>query len=250
MSDGVIGRPLIRLDAVSSTMDVARILLANGAQVGTTVLAGYQSAGRGRSSRQWETQPGAAILTSFITASRRPVTDLGVLSLLWGWAVASTVESFTERSVTIKWPNDVLVDGRKIAGILTTNVIVPGGHHQITGIGLNVTAGEVDLPPTGTSLAMVCNECPALDDVFMVLVNNLDQALALADDTATDHLPMHVQPRLAMLNETITVQDADRSVVGRLRGVDASGALQLILADGEIVRIVAGDLTRGPRRHG
>ena len=243
----MIGRPLVRLDTVTSTMDVARNLLNNGATPGTAVLAGFQSAGRGRSNRSWETPPWSAILCSFITASQRPPAELGVLSLLWGWAVAETVESFTDRPAQIKWPNDVLVDNRKICGILTTSTTRPEGARQVTGIGVNVSSTANDLPPTAISIALVARTAPVLDDVQTVLLSNLNRALVLADDRSTDHLASLVQPRLAFLGEEVLVQDGDRTVSGTLSGLDPDGALRLALADCATVRIVAGNLTRGPR---
>jgi BirA family biotin operon repressor/biotin-[acetyl-CoA-carboxylase] ligase len=244
----VIGRPLIRFDRVSSTMDVARALLANGAKAGTVVQAGYQTAGRGRASRAWTTPPWSAVLLSFLTASQRPAHELGVLSLLWGWAVAETVDAFAGQGATIKWPNDVLVGGQKIAGILTTNSMGPMGQAQVTGIGLNVSMAAADLPPTGTSLALVCGAAPPLDLVLENLLLHLNQALVFVNDASTDHLATLVEPRLAFRGEEVTVQDGDRVALGTLEGVDLDGALRLMRPDGRFARIVAGDLTRGPRR--
>ena len=244
----MIGRPLLRLESVGSTMDIARTLLALGATPGTAVLAGYQTAGRGRVNRTWETPPGSAILCSFITASQRPPAHLGVLSLLWGWAVAETVEAVAGRLAAIKWPNDVLVDGRKIAGILTTGTSGPAGARQITGIGMNVRATEADLPETATSLAMLGGPVPAFDDVLMHLFSCLDNALMLAEDLDVDHLATKVFPRLAFRGEPVVIQDGDRIISGTLDGLDPDGALRLSVSDGATVRIVAGDLTRGPRR--
>ncbi len=244
----MIGRPLLRVDTVTSTMDVARTLLAHGAAPGTAVLAGYQSAGRGRANRTWaETPPWSAILCSFITASTRPPAELGVLSLFWGWAVAATVEAFTDRPATIKWPNDVLVDGKKITGILTMSMYLPDGPRQITGIGLNISSTAADLPSTGTSLALVTGHAPKLDAVLPVFFANLSRALELADDRTTDHLATLVLPRLAFLGEEVSVQDGDRTQTGTLTGLDPDGALCLTLSNGATTRIVAGDLTRGPR---
>lgn len=243
----MIGRPLLRLDTVTSTMDVARTLLAHGATPGTAVLAGHQSAGRGRANRTWQTPPWSAVLCSFITASQRPPAELGVLSLLWGWAVAETVEEFTNRSVTIKWPNDVLVDGKKISGILTTSTPRPEGPRQVTGIGLNVSSAAADLPATATSLALINGHPLSVDQVLPLFFANLNRALALADDREGDHLATLVQPRLAFLGEGVSVQDGDRVASGTLTGLDPDGALRLTPPDGSVTRIVAGDLTRGPR---
>ncbi|HYJ13116.1 MAG TPA: biotin--[acetyl-CoA-carboxylase] ligase, partial [Thermomicrobiales bacterium] len=190
----MIGRPLIRIGEVSSTMDVARTLLTNGASPGTAVLTGHQTAGRGRANRSWASPPWSAVLLSFITACQRPAHELGVLALLWGWAVAETVDSFVGGTASIKWPNDVLVNGQKIAGILTTNSLRQGEQFQITGIGLNISTAAGDLPLTGTSIALLTGTTPLLDEVLETLFVYLNQALVLGNDVDAHHLAMLVEP--------------------------------------------------------
>jgi BirA family biotin operon repressor/biotin-[acetyl-CoA-carboxylase] ligase len=162
--------------------------------------------------------------------------------------VAETVDAFVGERATIKWPNDVLVDGKKIAGILTTNSLGPNGQAQITGIGLNVSTTATDLPSTGTSLAVLTGSAPHLDEVLETLFVHLNQALVLANDLDKHYLATLVEPRLAFQGEEVTVQDGGRAVTGTLAGLDVDGALRLSQPDGSTARIVAGDLTRGPRR--
>ncbi len=245
-----VGRPLIRLDDVTSTMDLARHLANRGATPGTVVLAGYQSQGKGRAGRHWQAAPWSSILLSFITASDRPMASLGLLSLAWGVAVAETVDTFIDRRSQVKWPNDVLVDGRKVAGILVTNGVVPGttGYRQVTGIGLNCSASHGDLPSTATSLAIEAGAPPDFEAVLRELFVRLETVRA-AFEAGDDRAILHrLERRLANLGEQVQVQDGDRVHEGIVRGVDHHGGLLLEEGAGRVRAIVSGDLTRGPRK--
>lgn len=245
-----IGRPLIRLGETTSTMDVARALANQGATPGTTVLAGHQTQGRGRAGRTWIAPPWSAITLSFITASRRPMESLGLLSLAWGLAVAETVDAFTGGRSQVKWPNDVLVDGRKIAGILVTNGAVPGTteYRQVTGIGLNRANLPGDLPPAGTSLAIETGGAPAEGDVLSELLVRLNLVWSQFESGTHDVIVDRIQRRLAYRGEQVHVRDGDRGHAGVVRGIDPRGALLMEDAAGVTRAIVAGELTRGPRR--
>lgn len=132
------GVPELRVyRTVGSTNDVARTRARAGAPAGTTVLAGAQTRGRGRRGRRWVAGPGQSLLLSMVT---RPATAAGaVLSLRLGLAAARAVEERTGLAVGIKWPNDLLVDGRKIAGVLC-EAMTEGDRlaFVVAGIGINL----------------------------------------------------------------------------------------------------------------
>ena len=248
----VVGRPLIRISETTSTNDVAAELARFGAASGTTVLAGYQTAGRGRAGRAWDVPPWTSLLLSFVWHTNREPSALGSLSLLVGEAVARTVETVSGRTSSIKWPNDVMVDGRKISGILLVNKSIIGQARPcvITGIGLNVNATAEHLPDTATSLAMLTGAPLDLNEVLAVHLANLTDAMIRfeGDDVASAWERLH--DRLAFRGDLVTVQDGTRVIAGRVLGVAPDGALQLETADGKLVNIVAGDVTRGPRKLG
>lgn len=244
-----IGRPLIRLDEVTSTMDLTRQLANQGATPGTAVLAGYQSQGRGRAGRQWQAAPWSSILVSVITASERPMQALGLLSLAWGVAVAETIDAFTGRHSQVKWPNDVLIDGRKVAGILVTNGALPGGngYRQVTGIGLNCSSSREELPDTATSLAIEAGTAPDFEDVLRELFAGLESVHATFESGNDRSILDLLNRRLANMGEQVRLQDGERVHAGIVRGVDNGGALLLEDASGAVRAIVSGELTRGPR---
>jgi BirA family transcriptional regulator, biotin operon repressor / biotin---[acetyl-CoA-carboxylase] ligase len=247
-----IGRPLIRVAETTSTMDLAMQFALRGASSGTVVLAGHQTSGRGRSGRAWDAPPWSSLLLSIISHSARDPRSLGLLSLLLGVAVADTVHAMTGQAPSIKWPNDVLVNGRKIAGILVLNKALPGlnGPCLITGIGLNVNTSASDLPETGTSLAIETGHAPGLDDVLGILLANLSEIVDRFERDDTAQLMARVNHLLAYRGELVFVEDGARVLEGRIQGVDFLGALILETTAGETLRVVAGELTRGPRQVG
>jgi BirA family transcriptional regulator, biotin operon repressor / biotin---[acetyl-CoA-carboxylase] ligase len=155
----IIGRPILSYDEVTSTNDVIKDLAVRNAPEGTTVLARAQSRGRGRRGRVWASVPGKGIYMSVLLRPSLPGKDAGRLSLLGGVAVVRALEQFNLRELTLKWPNDVLAQGRKIAGVLIEPRIGAGRiEFAVVGIGINVRQTAEDwtdaLKQTATSCHM------------------------------------------------------------------------------------------------
>lgn len=244
----IVGRPLIRLAETASTMDLASRLANEGALSGTAVLAGHQTAGRGRAGRTWATAPGSSILMSFVAHTHRQRDELGPLSLLLGLAVSRTVDHCTGARSTLKWPNDVLVEGRKVAGILVVSKVLRDRDDRclIAGIGLNVNGDRTQLPDTATSLAMVAGTHPSFDDVLSTLLGNLTIVMECFGAGDIGALWEEVGLRLAFRNEAVRIEDGARTYEGRLQGVTDGGLLKLELPTGPVIAVAAGDLMRGP----
>lgn len=244
----IVGRPLIRLSETGSTMELASRLAVEGATSGTAVLAAYQTAGRGRAGRRWATEPNSSILMSFVAHTCRQRREFGTLSLLLGLAVSRTVDHCTGARSAIKWPNDVLVQGRKIAGILVVSKALP--HRDdlclIAGVGLNVYDPASRLAETATSVAMVSATPKSFDDVFSTLLGNLTNVMGRFEAGDTGELWLEIEARLAFRGKTVRVQDGLRTHDGILKGVSDGGLLELRLPSGAMITVAAGDLTRGP----
>src|ERR1700750_2411169 len=108
---------IIEYDEVGSTLDVAHDLASKGAEAGTVIIANAQTAGRGRMGRTWRSEPGAGIWLALIERPR-DASALDVLSLRIGLALAPALDAFADGPVRLKWPNDLYVDERKLAGVL------------------------------------------------------------------------------------------------------------------------------------
>ena len=156
----------------STSSDLADLARA-GAPEGTLVVADHQVSGRGRLDRTWHTPPGTGIAVSMLFRPVDvPVSRWPWLPLLVGVAVAEAVHTGAAVPVTLKWPNDVVIEGRKLAGILAE--VVPGG--VVVGVGLNVSVQAADLPPTATSLALegVARTCTPEGKQLAAFVDRLD----------------------------------------------------------------------------
>ncbi|SDD83719.1 biotin--[acetyl-CoA-carboxylase] ligase [Auraticoccus monumenti] len=140
----------------STNADLAAAVRAGGARVGTVRLAWYQTSGRGRLDRRWEAPPGSMAAVSVLVDATAVAPDrLPWLSLVTGLGVVAGVGAATGLRPELKWPNDVLLDGRKLCGILAERVDGPEGARVVLGLGLNLTQRAEELPvPTATSLAL------------------------------------------------------------------------------------------------
>ena len=222
-----LGLPHLHLRATTSTNDRARELAAAGAPHGTIVTAAEQSAGRGRQGRTWSAPPGRALLLSVVV--RRP---LDLLPLIAGLAVARTVGP----QASIKWPNDVLVDGRKLAGILAEGR--PQEGWAVIGIGLNVAVRVADLPPelrdTATTLGLEPTDIAA---VRRRLLGELAAALALDPGALLDAY----RERDGLRGRQISWASGS----GTAAGIDGAGRLVVALDGGGQTELDAGEVHLG-----
>ena len=187
-----LGQPLIELDEATSTNDVLRKLAEQGAAEGTAVVALTQTHGRGRQHRPWHSPPGLGLYLSVLLRPPWPASESGALALLAGVAVAAALKQLGVPGVALKWPNDVLVGGKKICGVLVEPVL-KGDHIEfaVVGIGVNVRHGAEDFPPelrnTATSCLLAGADCTLQQARTAVLVA-LDEHYRLALRDGPDSL--------------------------------------------------------------
>jgi BirA family transcriptional regulator, biotin operon repressor / biotin---[acetyl-CoA-carboxylase] ligase len=221
-----LGTPRVHFRLTDSTNARARELAGRGAPHGTVVTAAEQSAGRGRQGRTWTAPPGRALLCSVLI--RDPPR---LLPLAAGVAVAEV----SGADVQIKWPNDVLVDGRKIAGILVEARLQE--RWAVVGIGLNVAVRETDFPPELRGRAGTLGLEPgAIEPTLEALLRGLERWLAAGSGAVLDA----VRARDALLGRE--VQWGGRTGMGA--GIDGDGRL-VVRTDGEEVRLDAGEVHLG-----
>jgi len=243
-----LGDPCYRFPAVESTMNEISRLAAEGAPEGTAVIADLQTSGRGRAGRVWTTPPGTAMLCSVLLRPRLDVHLLSLLPIDVGLAIAGAIESVAPVRCQLKWPNDVLIDGRKIAGVLVqTRAIGEQVDHVNLGFGINLDTTKDDLPPGATSLATASgvnvNRSQFEDAVFNHLTERYFAYCASGGEV--DREPW--SKRAYLIGAQVRVVDGDQAIEGTHLGIDANGALLLRTEEG-VRAIVAGDLTRGPIR--
>jgi BirA family biotin operon repressor/biotin-[acetyl-CoA-carboxylase] ligase len=244
-----MGRKIIYYPSVGSTNDVAKELAAQGAPEGTLVITDEQTAGKGRLGRRWLAPPGTSLLMSLLFHSRFLASyQAQRLTMICSLAAAEAIEAVTGLTAAIKWPNDIVVQGKKVAGILT-ELGATGERldYAVVGLGLNVNLnlGTVEamreLAATATSLSQeLGREVSRLALLWRILENveNRYQRLQ-AGELPRDEWAS----RLVTLHNHVTVDTPQGVVEGWAGGVDADGALILHLSGGERQRVLVGDVT-------
>jgi len=222
-----LGRPRLHLRSVGSTNERARELAEAGAPHGTAVTAGEQTAGRGRQGRGWSTPPGSAIALSLVIRDPDPL-----LSLRAGLAVADLAGP----GARVKWPNDVLLDGRKVAGVLVEGR--PQAGWAVLGIGVNA-ALDLELLPeelrgVAGTLGLAPRELPrALDELLRALEARLSEP---GDATLAA-----LRERDALAGRPLRWEGG----AGTGAGIAADGALLVRRADGTLHQLAAGEVHLG-----
>jgi BirA family transcriptional regulator, biotin operon repressor / biotin---[acetyl-CoA-carboxylase] ligase len=239
---GGLAQSVVRAGRVESTQALAFALAADGAADGTVVLADSQSAGRGRRGRVWLDEPGASLLVSVVLRPRLEPARLPLLSLAGAVAVAEALTQVAGVAARLKWPNDVLVGGRKIAGILLESRVGPAPV-VVAGIGVNLAQRRFppELQAAATSVALETDRAVEREALLGALLEALDRWRRSLERGATTAVLDRWRALADTLGRTVTVEDAHGVAVD----VDADGAL--LVADGDRRhRIVSGEIAEGP----
>jgi BirA family biotin operon repressor/biotin-[acetyl-CoA-carboxylase] ligase len=225
--NAALGHPRLHLRLVDSTNERARRLAVDGAPHGTLVTATEQSAGRGRQGRTWSAPAGRAILCSVIV--RDPPR---LLPLAAGVAVAEAVQQAIPSRALLKWPNDVLVEGRKVAGILVEGR--PQEGWAVVGIGVNVAVLPDDLPAELLETAGTLGLGPdALEPTLERLLRSLERWIAASGEEVLQAL----RARDALRGQRVRWAGGE----GEAAGVDGDGRL-VVAAEHGPVALDAGEV--------
>lgn len=254
ISDAVTGGLWTSVTVVPSTGSTNADLLAAGGPEGQVLVAEEQTAGRGRLGRTWVSQPGSALTFSVLL---RPPAQAGWLPLLTGVAVARGISEASGLPATLKWPNDILADGRKLAGILAEQSTAAGGPASakdgpvvVVGVGINVATRQDALPPPGpgglraTSLAVegaVVSRERLLIEILRQFEHHYSAFRANPDPSATGLLAEY-RMLCATLGRAVRVEmPAGRTLAGEAADIGSDGSL-LVTGGGTTTAVSAGDV--------
>jgi BirA family biotin operon repressor/biotin-[acetyl-CoA-carboxylase] ligase len=246
---GRIGRRMHWLESTASTNDVASRLAEDGAEEGTTVVAEMQTAGRGRHGRVWFSPPGAGLYVSVIV---RPGGDLAndenptaLLTLASGVAIAEAVRGVTGLPVEIKWPNDVVIGGRKLAGVLTEAVVQAGAlQFVIVGFGVNLLPSTYPRELASRVTSIEAETTRPIDRALMLaeILAALGERYADLRAGRFDAILSAWRQLAASLPGARVEWDSPAGVVrGLAQDIDRHGAL-LVRAGGKVERVVSGEV--------
>jgi BirA family biotin operon repressor/biotin-[acetyl-CoA-carboxylase] ligase len=229
---------IVRLERVDSTQSTIFDLAAQGATDRTVVVADYQAAGRGRRGRAWDAAPGSSLLTSILVRPRGEPERWGGYSLVSALSVADALSRVASLGARLKWPNDVLVGGRKIAGILLESRLGPVPV-VVVGIGVNLAQREfpVSLQGRATSVALESDRAVGREALVGTLLERLERWRVSLERGATAAMLDRWRALADTLGSAVTVDGARGVAID----VDTDGAL--LVADGDRrYRIVSGEI--------
>jgi BirA family biotin operon repressor/biotin-[acetyl-CoA-carboxylase] ligase len=262
----VVGHKIVLFKSTASTNDIAWEYAANSSNNGLCVLAESQPSGRGRRGRAWYSHPGQSILCSILLLDQPIEAELLTLTAAVATAEAinrtireqpantahptnctpkhgqAELDRATQLHCRIKWPNDILLDGKKLAGILVEKKTVQKRHHFVVGIGINCNQSaeffqKLDLPAPATSLALETGRTIDRTELICGLLDKFERWLDQANRQSS--IANHQSPVIArwqqlsdLLGRHITVESDNRTYSGFCRGIDP--------AEGLIVQLDAG----------
>jgi BirA family biotin operon repressor/biotin-[acetyl-CoA-carboxylase] ligase len=237
-----VGRRLEYRGGLGSTQDLARELARAGASEGTVVLAGRQTAGRGRLGRSFVSPRGGLYFTVVLRPALEHLRPLPIVAAL---AVARGLERVAGLRTALKWPNDVLVGGRKVCGILVESELTGQAvNYVLLGIGMNVSADMSAYPEIAaiaSSAAAEAGRSVSREALAAAVLNELEE-LYLAVQ-AGQRVQDEWRTRLETLGRQVRVTCGQITEAGLAEDVDSDGSLILRRPDGSRVTIAAGDVT-------
>ncbi len=239
-----LGRSLVCLPEIDSTNARARQLAEQGAADGTVIIADRQSAGRGRLGRRWESPSAVNMYCSILLRPQIPVQQAPQLTFLSAVAVAETLNHLYQLPAKVKWPNDVLVAGKKIAGLLNEmNAETEQIHFVILGVGVNLNMTVEQFPEElnypATSVLLETGEKIDRVEFAREFLQRIDGYYGEFLVEGFVPIRRRWEALCDMMNTRVQI---DQGLIGTVVGLDSDGALRLQLDDGCVERIMAGDV--------
>ncbi len=250
----VLGREIVTCKEVQSTQDHAKTLALQGSPDGTIVVAETQSGGRGRFGRSWASPPGG-LYVSIILRPSITLAEVTRIPLVAAVALVRAIQRHTPTELRLKWPNDVLIQNRKAAGILAEmSAEVDRLDWMILGIGVNVAITSAALPPdirqTSTSLATGSTRTVQRVQLLRDILYELEGALEMLQTEGFEPIRKQWKDQSDMLGKHVMVAGKRQPIKGKAVDIDGYGALILECAGGIRQRITSGDVFRVGAAHG
>ena len=227
-----IGKALHTFAEITSTNEYAKQCIAKNEPLhGTVILADYQSKGRGQASNRWQSAAGKNILASIIFRPKLVnVNEQFIMNKFISVAIAETVEKLCNEKVAIKWPNDILIDGQKLCGLLIENILRKQNiEYSIVGIGLNVNQVAFAEQPNATSLKLVLGTDVDRMDFLEQLFLRIEFWIDEFNQTKFGNIKRAYFSRLYQYQEKANYKVKDDVVRGEIMGVTNQGQLQVLI---------------------
>lgn len=239
----LIGRKIYSYETTDSTMDIAHRLAQTGSPEGTTVFSEGQSKGRGRLGREWVSPKGKGIYLSLILRPKILPTEASKITLVSAIAVAKAIRKETLLPALIRWPNDILIEGRKVCGILTEmSAEVNTVKYLILGIGINVNTNKEALPKGATSLKAELGDTVSRVELTKELLRHIEEQYFLFGEEGFGEIVSEWRNLSSMLGDRVKIVCQDKRLEGYAVDLDLSGALVIRHDSGFTEKVFAGDV--------
>jgi BirA family biotin operon repressor/biotin-[acetyl-CoA-carboxylase] ligase len=248
----VIGQKIHYFEEVTSTNDVAKELATLRAKEGTIVIAEVQTSGRGRLGRDW-LSPKGGVWFSIILHPEVKAKDVFKVTFLTAVAVAKTIRKIFKLNAEIEWPNDVLINGKKMCGILTeTSIRGENVDSVIVGVGINANVDinffPKHLKKTVTTLASEVKREVDREKFLHVLLKELEAYYKMFKENNFDSILEEWKQLNRLFGANVEVVSFNEKIEGQAVNVDQNGALIIRLADGTTRKVFSGDVTLLPEK--
>jgi BirA family biotin operon repressor/biotin-[acetyl-CoA-carboxylase] ligase len=247
----IIGRDIRVFQETTSTNDVIERLARDNVPEGVVVFAESQSKGRGRLGRKWISPTRKGLWFSILLRPKLQPQETTQLTVAAATGLRRAIETTTGLKAKIKWPNDILINEKKSAGILTElSAELDRVKHIILGIGVDVNLGAGDFPAElrkiATSLKIETGRAVSRADLAVQILRELDHDYARVCSGQFEAVSNEWEEQCETLGHPVTIQIGERRVHGRAESLDDDGALLLRTQYGQLERITAGDVTVVP----
>jgi BirA family biotin operon repressor/biotin-[acetyl-CoA-carboxylase] ligase len=240
--------PVHHFETLDSTNDLAKELAAQGAPEGAVVVAEAQTGGRGRLGREWDSPSGVGLYVSLVLRPMLPPMELPQITLTTAVAVVRAVRRVAGLAPGIKWPNDLLLNGKKLGGILTEMETESDRiRHVVVGLGLNVNnpGFPPELAATATSLTLAAGKTFSRVHLLQAWLEEFEELYGRFLNLGFPEILKEWKSSAVTLGKMITVRQGPREISGQALDVAPDGALLLRTANGEMVRVTSGEITPG-----
>jgi BirA family biotin operon repressor/biotin-[acetyl-CoA-carboxylase] ligase len=242
LTTSIVGKQVFYYKSVNSTMEIARKLAKDGAVEGTVIIADIQTAGRGRSGRAWISPDGNLAMSIIL---HPPLENLSKLIMISSVAVVKSVKMMTGIESTIKWPNDIIVRGKKVCGILIENEMKGNSvNFSVVGIGINIDLNPVEFPEisaVATSLSQESSKEISKAELISVVLFELERQYLLSQSGFDVYSEWY--KHIETIGKVIEVKSGETIVKGKAEAVTDKGNLILRHLDGTVSEIISGEIT-------
>jgi BirA family biotin operon repressor/biotin-[acetyl-CoA-carboxylase] ligase len=244
----VIGRDIQVFEETGSTNDVLEKLARDGVKEGAVVFAEAQTRGRGRRGRKWLSPARKGLWFSMLLRPDLTPQESTQLTIASATAVRRAIESQTGLEAKVKWPNDILVYGKKVGGILTEmSAEMDRVRYVIVGIGIDVNLNPGDFPPdlrsAATSIKIELGRAVSRAELAVAILRELDRDYESVKSGRFANLATEWEEHCSTIGQAVTIRAGERKIRGRAEALGEDGALLLRTDHGHLERVVAGDLT-------